>query len=93
MKIATACPQCLALVDNGDNSIKLKLIQAEIDNNFSVKTSCEYGHSGIIIYKERKYRLLIKSAVMAFAMGFTNEAVAMMSTALERAYEFYVRVS
>jgi intracellular sulfur oxidation DsrE/DsrF family protein len=45
------------------------------------------------VYNARRYEVLVKSAAGAFLDGYTNETVAVMSSALERAYEFYIRVS
>jgi hypothetical protein len=39
-----------------------------------------------------RHHVLLYSAALAFIGGFANEAIAVLNTALERAYEHYIRV-
>lgn len=68
-------------------------IAGELDDSGIIHVNCEHGHYGVVLYDARRYEVLLKSAARAYLDGYTNEVVAVMSSALERAYEFYIRVS
>ncbi|MES9855088.1 MAG: hypothetical protein ABW166_00590 [Sedimenticola sp.] len=54
--------------------------------------TCDKGHKSIVVYDSRRYDVLLQSATNALLDGYTNEAISTYGTALERCYEFYVRV-
>jgi len=90
---ATAiCPVCF-YETHGLAGSRPKEVLGELDNNGHIHVRCEKGHYGIAVYDARRYQVLIQSAAKAYVDGYTNEVIAVMGTALERAYEFYVRVS
>ncbi|WP_123648088.1 hypothetical protein [Lysobacter enzymogenes] len=68
-------------------------IVGELDDNGTIHVTCDKKHYGVVLYNSRRYEVLVKSAARAFLDGYTNEVVAVMSSALARAYEFYIRVS
>ncbi len=92
MRVIATCPTCLQKQSEGGKQPSFNPIAGELDDNGSIHVTCEYGHYGIVIYDSRRYEVLVKSAARAFLDGYTNEVVAVMSSALERAYEFYIRV-
>ena len=93
MRVIATCPICLQEQSEGGKQPRLNPIAGELDDNGSIHVTCGHGHYGIVVYDSRRYEVLVKSAARAFLDGYTNEVVAVMSSALERAYEFYIRVS
>jgi hypothetical protein len=93
MKAIAACPTCILEESKDGKQPRFNPVVGELDDNGSIHVTCEHKHYGIVVYNERRYSVLVKSAARAFLDGYTNEVVAVMSSALERAYEFYIRVS
>lgn len=92
MRMLAMCPDCVfASTEAGVGRLQHWLI-GELDDNGIVHTKCDKGHTGQVVYDAPRYAILIESAARAFLDGYTNEVVAVLSTALERAYEFYLRV-
>lgn len=54
--------------------------------------TCSRGHKSVYIIQSQKFEVLMDSGVNALAAGFTLEACASFSTALERMYEFALKV-
>jgi hypothetical protein len=93
MKAIAACPTCILEQSKDGKQPRFNPVAGELDDNGSIHVTCEHKHYGVVVYNERRYSVLVKSAARAFLDGYTNEVVAVMSSALERAYEFYIRVS
>lgn len=93
MKAIGACPQCFLDQTKDGGRPRFKPINGELDDSGIIHVNCESGHYGVILYDARRYEVLVNSAARAFLDGYTNEVVAVMSSALERSYEFYIRVS
>ncbi|WP_260296009.1 hypothetical protein [Sedimenticola hydrogenitrophicus] len=70
----------------------MKLFDGELDDVGYVHVSCDKGHQSIVVYDSRRYEVLLQSASSALLEGYANEAISTFSTALERCYEFYIRV-
>ncbi len=87
------CPQCILEQTKQGKQPRFNPIVGELDDNGTIHVTCDKKHYGVVLYDSRRYEVLIKSAARAFLDGYTNEVVAVMSSALERAYEFYIRVS
>lgn len=93
MKTIAACVVCFEEKAASGTQATFSPLAGELDDCGYIHVRCEKGHQSIIIYDARRYEVLIRSAAKAFVDGYTNEVVAVMSTALERAYEFYIRVA
>jgi hypothetical protein len=93
MKVIAACPKCILDQSKEGKEPRFNPVVGELDDNGNVHVTCEHKHYGIVIYNARRYDVLMRSAARAFLDGYTNEVVAVMSSALERAYELYIRVS
>ncbi|MHB1617664.1 MAG: hypothetical protein ACYCUX_10425 [Metallibacterium sp.] len=93
MRAIAACPICILEQSKGGKQPAFNPIAGELDDNGSIHVHCDQGHYGMVVYNARRYEVLVKSAARAFLDGYTNEVVAIMSSALERTYEFYIRVS
>jgi hypothetical protein len=53
---------------------------------------CTAGHKSALLIQSLKFELLMESGATALLQGFTLEACASFSTALERFYEFALKV-
>ena len=53
---------------------------------------CEKGHTTITVIQQQKFEILFDMGAMALLDGYPREAITSMAAALERFYEFYVRV-
>lgn len=53
---------------------------------------CSRGHKSALVLQSQKFEVLMESGASALAAGFTLEACASFSAALERLYEFAIRV-
>jgi hypothetical protein len=54
--------------------------------------TCSRGHKSIYVIQSQRFEVLMESGVNALAAGFTLEACASFSAALERLYEFALKV-
>lgn len=92
MRVMAMCPQCIEESLKAGKESPQHWTAGELDDNGIVHTKCEKRHVGQVVYDSPRYLVLVDSAARAFLDGYTNEVVAVISTALERAYEFYLRV-
>ena len=53
---------------------------------------CSRGHEGPLAVQELDFEILFDMGGMAYLDGYSREAVTSFAAALERAYEFYIRV-
>lgn len=58
-----------------------------------VYLTCDKGHRTAGVFLGRKHQFLFESGCRALLDDYTNEAVSSFSAALERAYEFFIRVT
>jgi transcription termination factor NusB len=93
MRTIATCPVCIEAQAKSGAKPAFKPLSGELDDCGYIHVNCDQGHYGIAIYDARRYEVLIESAAKAYVDGYTNEVVAVMSAALERTYEFYIRVS
>jgi hypothetical protein len=87
MKLRIACMKC-----SRNNPNDLYAIPVEIRDDNLYKTTCPAGHEIVCMLQSLKFELLFDSGSMAFIDGYYREAVASWAAALERFYEFYIRV-
>lgn len=55
--------------------------------------TCSVGHKFAVTVQAQKFEILLNSGAAALLEGFTLEACASFSAALERFYEFFIRLS
>lgn len=91
MLLRVPCPQCTVGKRPGDPG-SLNFTDGEMDNSGVVYLTCSQQHSSAVIFDARRYQILLRSGAKAFVKGFSNEAIASFSAALERAHEFYAKV-
>lgn len=97
MKAIAGCITCMKeaskiLVSSGKHT-KVPFFSAEMDDDGIVYMTCDKGHKTAAIFLGRKHQFLFESGCRALLDNYTNEAVSSFSAALERAYEFFVRVA
>lgn len=88
MRIKAPCATCMTTKED----YRLELLDGELDDSGLIYVSCRNGHSSNIVFNARRYEILMQSATSALLDGYTNEAISTYATALERIYEFYIRV-
>lgn len=99
MQIHLYCPDCLAeLVELGrekgwGNLPPVYCNVNELSNDGLYTVTCPKGHTGKVVLKNLNYELLYDLGVNAIADGYYREAVASMTSALERFYEFFIKTS
>ena len=89
MKTFATCMQCQ--IDLGRPSFEL-FIADYFDDGIAL-VECSAGHKTALVMQSQKFEMLLDSGAVAFLEGFTLEACASFSAALERFYEFSLRVA
>jgi len=74
-------------------SSSIQFLSAEMDDAGVVYVTCNNGHKTAMLHRNRKHQILFESGCLALLDDYTNEAVSSFSAALERAYEFFIRVA
>lgn len=97
MKVIACCAICMKnasekFISNGGPS-SVKFYSAEMDDNGLVYIECDKGHKSANILTGSKHQFLFESGCKALIDGYTNEAVSSFTAALERTYEFFIRVA
>jgi len=74
----------------GHSSEEMMPVELRDDGLYAV--TCQNGHSTVTAIQQQKFEVLFDLAAMALLDGYPREASTSMAAALERFYEFYVRV-
>lgn len=74
-------------------STSIQFLPAEMDDAGVVYVTCKNGHRTAMLHRNRKHQILFESGCLALLDDYTNEAVSSFSAALERTYEFFIRVA
>jgi hypothetical protein len=93
MRLFTSCMQCSsARLDAGQltNDLPGYLLDLSVDGVYINK--CRDGHPMRMVLQNLQYELLFESGIMALLSGFHLQAVSSAATALERFFEFAIRV-
>ncbi|MDY6973868.1 MAG: hypothetical protein SV775_16330 [Thermodesulfobacteriota bacterium] len=97
MKVITGCVICMKNASKEFNSTgestSVKFYPADMDNNGIVHLKCDNGHNTAGILIGSKHQFLFESGCRALIDTYANEAVSSFSAALERTYEFFIRVA
>jgi hypothetical protein len=88
MKIFAMCMECMK--ELGRPSFEPFLVPYYDDRIAYVE--CSQGHRSALVIQAQKFEVLMESGASALADGYTLEAVASFSTALERFFEFCLKV-
>lgn len=88
MKLPLACAQCMQ--EDIMNAMTGIIVGFKDDGRYEV--TCQKGHSSITILQQQKYEILFEIGAYAIVDGYYREAVSSFSSALERYYEFFIKV-
>lgn len=89
MKTFATCAQCQ--IDLGRPSFEA--FTADYFDDGIALIECSAGHKTALIMQSQKFEMLLVSGATALLEGFTLEACASFAAALERFYEFALRVA
>jgi hypothetical protein len=96
MKLIIPCHQCVqqspppSRFSLAELPPQFNFVELRDDNLYQVV--CHGGHENVIFLQNPKFELLFESGALAFLDGHAREAVSSIASALERFYEFYIRI-
>jgi len=94
MRLIWPCMKCLfesPVLQGGDAAPRM-FLRADLDDDGVLSATCASGHHSRFIIQNPKYEILFESGAHALLDGYTNEAVSSFAVALERFFEFYLRI-
>ena len=96
MQLHLYCPDCLAEAskkrEKGDRDVAPILSDVyELLNEGIYTVHCPKGHSGKVVLNNLNFELLYDLGINAIGDGYYREAVASITAALERYFEFFVK--
>lgn len=95
MRIPAPCVTCFAAEQSrraAGEKVPIVMRPGRMTDHGYVFVDCDKGHQSCIVYDARRHELLFQSACLALVDHYDREAVSGFAAALERAYEFFVRV-
>jgi hypothetical protein len=95
MRIPAPCVTCFLAGQprrQAGEKVPIVMLPGRMTDQGIVLVECDQSHNTCIVYDARRYELLFQSASLALVDQHDREAVSGFAAALERAYEFYVRV-
>jgi len=95
MRLPAPCGICFKeqTGDSKDPKGPIVFLPGRVSDHGYVRLKCSKGHDSVVLFDERKHDLLFRSACHALIAGYDREAVSSFAAALERTYEFFVRVT
>ena len=99
MHIHLYCPDCLAefaklgQVKGIDNLPPIYSDVNELLNNGVYTVNCSKGHKGKVVLNNLNFELLYDLGINAIGDRYYREAIASMTSALERFYEFFIKTT
>ena len=88
MRIEFLCMQCFKEQGKPD----LTVYPTELQDSGLYLVRCRFGHETVAYTQEMKFEWLFELGAHAIIDGYYREAVASFNSALERFYEFYIKV-
>lgn len=88
MKLPVSCGQCMR--EAIENSFILG--NAEFNDDGRYEVHCPKGHTSITVLQQQKFEVLFEIGAYAILDGYYREAVSSFTSALERFYEYYIRL-
>src|SRR5262249_12518231 len=89
MKLPMVCMKC-GFPKEGTPDFTL--YDAEVRDDGVYRFGCRCGHETVVVVQEDKLEILLEIGLNAIVDGYYREAVSSTTSALERFYEFYLRV-
>lgn len=88
MKLPVTCAQCMQ--DDIANTMITATVEFKDNGRYEIK--CPKGHSSITLLQQQKFEILFDIGAYAIVDGYYREAVSSFTSALERFYEFFIKV-
>lgn len=88
MRITSSCMECLKEFGRPN----FEVFNLPYYENRIAIVECSHGHKSALVLQSQKFEVLMESGADALLNGFTLEACATFYAALERTYEFAIRV-
>lgn len=88
MKLPVTCAQCMQQ-DIANMRISAT-VEFKDDGRYQI--ICPKGHSSITLLQQQKFEILFDIGAYAIVDGYYREAVSSFTSALERFYEFFIKV-
>lgn len=88
MKLPVTCGQCM--LEDIANAMIIATFEFNDDGRYKVE--CPKGHSSITLLQQQKFEILFEIGAYAIVDGYYREAVSSFTSALERFYEFFIKV-
>lgn len=88
MKVFACCMECQKELGHPS----FEPIFADYYEGAKATVKCSRGHESVLILQSQKFEVLLESGVTAYLDGYTLEASSSFSAALERFFEFCIRV-
>jgi hypothetical protein len=92
MKISSFCTQCLHESIHKIEYLGFRIYSVPYYDDMIVHFECSRGHKNLSVIDGQKFEVLLQSGADALHSGFTLEAAATFSAALERFFEFCTKV-
>jgi len=80
-------------IENADQNEPILVPLERVNDSGIYEVTCHKGHKSKIIIDNLSFEILFDYAINALADGYTKEAVASFTSALERFYEFFIKTS
>jgi hypothetical protein len=87
MKLPIACMECSLESQSVDVFARI-----EFRDDGRYEAVCPKGHKIVVVLQEQKFEILFDIGAYAVTDGYYREAVSSFTSALERFYEFFIRV-
>lgn len=88
MKLPIICAQCMN--EDIENAMIVGKVEFNDDSRYEIQ--CEKGHTSIIVLQQHRFEVLFDIGAYAINDGYYREAISSFSSALERFYEYYIKV-
>ncbi|MGR2942930.1 hypothetical protein ABMX92_18365 [Vibrio vulnificus] len=88
MKLPITCSHCM----REDIASAGIIATVEFRDNGRYEIRCAKGHSSITLLQQQKFEILFDIGAYAIIDGYYREAVSSFTSALERFYEFFIKV-
>jgi len=97
MKLSHYCPVCsevnsITKEDGSSYDSVTELLVIPLQDSPIYEVTCPLGHVSRIILQNQRYELLFQSGVNALLDGYYREAVSSIYVAVERFYEYSIRI-
>jgi hypothetical protein len=88
MRLLVTCMACL----EPDRDRRNEWVSVEVRDDGLYELTCSKGHTTVTAIQEQKFQILFDLGMMALLDGYPREAISSIAAALERFYEYYIRV-